>query len=74
MIWLELQEIQECMSVKDHQSFGSTAACLIQGVLAPTNLSSFPSDNDQDPPNMNYEDPKRRLFFGDSWFGSVKAV
>ena len=62
------------MSIKEHQVHGSTAACVIRGVMASANLSSFPSENDQDPPNMNYEHPKKRLFFGDSWFGSVKAV
>ena len=56
------------MSTKEHQVLGSTAACVLRGVQATEKLTRFPTVHDEG------EEVSQRLYYGDSWFGSVKAV
>ena len=68
MLWLEIQEGKARMSTKEHQRLGSTAACVVRGVQATEKLTRFPTVHDEG------QEVSKRLYFGDSWFGSVKAV
>jgi len=68
MLWLEIQEGKFRMTTKEHQVLGSTAACVLRGVQATEKLTRFPTVHDEG------EEVSQRLYYGDSWFGSVKAV
>lgn len=48
-----------------YQELGSTAACVLRGVKDTSSFLTILSDA---------EDKSPRLYFGDSWFGSVKAA
>ena len=67
MLWMEVQEGKDRMKLKPHQNLGSTAACVLRGVETTCNFSTFPN-LPSDTANS------KRLYFGDSWFGSVKAT
>ena len=67
MLWLEIQEGKVQMPTKEHQRLGPTAACVVRGVQATKNLTRFPTVHELD------EEFSKKLHFGDSWFGSVKA-
>ena len=41
IIFLEIQEGNTHISTKEHQSLGSTTACVIQGSQSTDNISSF---------------------------------
>jgi len=69
MLCLEIQEGKERMKKKQFQNMGSTASCVMRGVATCGNtftnlLIIFKEEKIHEP----------RLFFGDSWFGSVKAA
>ena len=66
MLWLEIQEGKYRMKNKQFQNLGSTAACVLRGVKDTFDFKRLPSTND--------DDDSPRLYFGDSWFGSVKAA
>ena len=69
MLWLEIQEGKDRMKTKDFQGrLGGTAACVMRGVKASENLEHIPNFE------RNDKEPRSRLFFADSWFGSVKTV
>ena len=69
MLWLEIQEGKDRMKTKEFQGrLGGTAACVMRGVKASEDLEHIPNFEE------NNEEPRSRLFFADSWFGSVKAV
>ena len=68
MLWLEIQEGKTRMALKEHQRLGSTAACVMRGVQSCEKLPRFPIAHNEE------EEVGKRLFFGDSWFGSVKAI
>ena len=71
MLWMEIQEGKLRMANKEHQDLGSTCACVLRGVAETSKYKSFPIEDDtQD----TAEQDRKRLYFGDSWFGSVKAV
>ena len=64
MMWLEVMEGKERMRNKEFtKEFGVTAACVMRGVKQIEGFETYLEDTLQ---------PK--LFFGDSWFGSVKAA
>ena len=67
MLWLEVMEGKERMHKKEHtKEVGVTAACVMRGVK---NTEEFEF---ADKTYLSSSQP--RLFFGDSWFGSVKAA
>ena len=67
MLWLEVMEGKERMHKKEHtKEVGVTAACVMRGVKH-TKEFKF-----SDTTYLSSSQP--RLFFGDSWFGSVKAA
>jgi len=69
MLWLEIQEGKERMKKKQFQNMGSTAACVMRGVAAcGSTFMNLPIIETEE----RIHEP--RLFFGDSWFGSVKAA
>ena len=71
MMWLEVQEGKDCMKKKPHQKdLGGTAACVLRGVQESCDLLNLLPNNDDD----STTDHLPRLYFGDSWFGSVKAA
>ena len=76
MLWIELCEGKDKMRAKPFsQDFGATAACVMRGVVSSRNILPLPLAGESSPrlhPEGNEE--HKRLFLGDSWFGSVKAV
>ena len=71
MLWMEIQEGKLRMANKEHQHLGSTCACVLRGVAETSKYKSSPiKDDTQD----TTEQDRKRLYYGDSWFGSVKAV
>ena len=74
MTWLEIQEGKDRMNKKEfHRSLGTTSACCMRGLKA-TEGKPFSSLGTRDGEGEEEEQPKRkRLYFGDSWFGSVKT-
>ena len=76
MLWLEVQEGKQRMSKLPHtKELGGTAACVVRGVEAMQDHQyvddlDLPTNDDDDAPH----EKKPFLFFGDSWFGSIKAV
>ena len=67
MLWMEVQEGKERMRQKEFSSLGGTAACTLRGVKATRDFKNLPVDE------CSVEEPIR-CFYGDSWFGSVKAI
>ena len=67
MLWLEVMEGKERMREKKYtKEYGITASCVMRGV---EHLEKFKFVDCTDLPSL-----QPRLFFADSWFGSVKAV
>ena len=66
MLWEKIQEGKERMRKKELGELGGIAACTIRGVKATREFKDLPVDNSVDEP--------KRYFYGDSWFGSVKAI
>ena len=66
MLWLEVQEGKDRMKAKPFQNMGGTTACVMRGVAACG--STF-----MNLPLLDAEETvhEPRLFFGDSWFGSL---
>ena len=83
MIWIEIQEGKERMKIKEFQNLGSTAACTLRGVMATKDFDPYPlpninvegeeDENESPLPHSNPQDA-RRVWCGDSWFGSVKTA
>ena len=71
MLWMEIQEGKSRMATKDFQDLGSTCACVLRGVRKTSTYNSFPVE---DITHDAGEQDRKRLYFGDSWFGSVKSV
>ena len=67
MLWIEIQEGKERMRKKEFSELGGTAACTIRGVNATREFKDLPNDD------LTLDEPKR-CYYGDSWFGSVKAI
>ena len=68
MLWLEVQEGKERMRKKEFQDLGGTAACTMRGVLSTDDYEeSLELETNED---LN----KKRCYYGDSWFGSVKTA
>ena len=62
MMWLEMMEGKERMRKTEYTSeFGGTVGCVMRGVK---HVEEFAKN-----PHLPSRGP--RLFFGDSWFGSV---
>ena len=90
MLWLEIQEGKERMRKQEYsQLLGGTAACVLRGVIEVSKFKHHNikgHDNryhdikrpDSDLDDEEGENPSEKnspfLFFGDSWFGSVKAA
>jgi len=69
MLWLEIQEGKERMRQREYtQDLGGTAACVLRGVKDTAHFKHHPDNDIEDNDDTPY------LFFGDSWFGSVKAA
>ena len=69
MLWLEIQEGKERMKSKPFQNMGGTTACVMRGVAAcGSTFMNLPLLNEEE----SIHEP--RVFYGDSWFGSVKAA
>ena len=71
LLWIETQEGKENMRKKPYQELGSTAACVLRGVMSSCKYMQLLQDNtvgDEDLP------PSPKLYLGDSWFGSVNAL
>ena len=67
MLWLEVMEGKERMHKKEHtKEVGVTAACVMRGVKHTEEFKIADS--------TYLLSSQPRLFFGDSWFGSVKAA
>ena len=66
---MEIQEgkVRMRMRIKEFSNLGGTAACTIRGVKATREFKNLPMDN------FSIDEPKR-CYYGDSWFGSVKAI
>ena len=71
ILWIEIQESNMRMSTKDYQSLGSTAARMIRGVQFTANLISIVHEDRHD---TDHTHDRQILYFGDSWFGSIKSV
>ena len=70
MMWLEVQEGKDRMKKKPYQNLGGTAACVMRGVKESCDfLNLLPNNNADTTPNHS-----PRLYFGDSWFGLIKAA
>jgi len=68
MIWLEIQEVEHRMRALEYtHDLGGTAACVMRGV---TKVSHFAHHRQHEIESVDTP----YLLFGDSWFGSVKAV
>ena len=68
MLWMEIQEGKERMTKKEFSELEGTAECTIRGVKAtPQEFKDLPVDD------LSVDEPKR-CFYGDIWFGSVKAI
>ena len=67
MLWIEIQEGKERMRKKEFSELGGTAACTIRVVKATREFKDLPVDD------LSVDEPKR-CFYGNSWFGSVKAI
>ena len=68
LVWKEIMEGKERMSKKEYSGLGGTAACVMRGVTATQDMDFIPNDQEED--NAD----KKRLYYGDSWFGSVKTA
>ena len=55
------------MRMKEFSKLGGTAVCTIRGVKATREFKNLPVDN------FSIGEPKR-CYYGNSWFGSVKAM
>ena len=68
MLWLEIQEGKDRMRALEYtHDLGGTAACVTRGV---TKVSHFAHHGQREIEAVDTP----YLFFGDSWFGSVKAA
>ena len=77
LVWFEIQEGKERMKKKEFSNLGGTAACVIRGVKASQDLKHLPfvlEEDSIDHDDGGYQGERPRLFFADSWFGSVKSV
>ena len=80
MLWMEIQEGRDRMRQKQYQSLGGCAACVMRGVTATGDIPQLnapieESDNDSILDGLDLPQPsQKKLFLGDSWFGSVKAA
>jgi len=68
MLWLGIQEGKDRMRALEYtHDLGGTAACVMRGV---TKVSHFAHHGQREIEAVDTP----YLFFGDSWFGSVKAA
>ena len=72
-MWKEIQECKERMKDKEYQIFGATTACVMRGVEACSDYEFTPLPHEDENETTIEELPRKRLFLGDSWFGSVKT-
>ena len=70
LLWLEVQEGKHRMNSKKYQELGGTDACVMGGATSCGNFLLYMVDScdDGDLPAST------KLFFGDSWFGSVNSL
>ena len=64
---MEIQEGKERMRMKESSNLGGTAACTIRVIKTTRRFKNIPVDN------FSIDEPKR-WYYGNSWFGSVKAI
>ena len=65
------------MKTKEYQNFGSTTACVMRGVSATSEFDYIPREEkvvDEDKEQEEEATPRKILFYGYSWFGSVKTA
>lgn len=75
LLWIEIQEGKQRMMKKQYQELGSTAACVMRGVVASGDFVSLVEHESQNTENSDDvgDETFPKLFLGDSWFGSVNA-
>ena len=61
-------EGKERMSRNEYSNLGGTAVCVMRGVTATQDMDFIPNDQEDD------DTPRQHLYYGDSWFGSVKTA
>ena len=76
IVWKEIQEGKERMRNKPYQNLGSTTACVMRGVTETSGYDFIPLEQEEGQDDMKEQEspPRKRLFYGDSWFGSVKTA
>ena len=75
LLWIEIQEGKQRMMKKQYQELGSTAACVMRGVVASGDFVSLVEHDSQNTENSDNvgDETLLKLSLGDSWFGSVNA-
>eukprot|EP00560_Eucampia_antarctica_P004831 CAMPEP_0197843006 /NCGR_PEP_ID=MMETSP1437-20131217/47071_1 /TAXON_ID=49252 ORGANISM="Eucampia antarctica, Strain CCMP1452" /NCGR_SAMPLE_ID=MMETSP1437 /ASSEMBLY_ACC=CAM_ASM_001096 /LENGTH=108 /DNA_ID=CAMNT_0043452979 /DNA_START=700 /DNA_END=1026 /DNA_ORIENTATION=- len=80
MIWLKICESKDRMRTKYFvRDLGSKTACTLQGVtyvreLDFLSVSDDVEQNSKVEVETNPSDTKKRMWLGDSWFGSVRTA
>ena len=69
---MEIQEGKDRMCKLNYNELGGTAACVMRGVENTSKLRLQHSEH-RDDVNILYDTQEPYLYFGDSWFGSVKS-
>ena len=59
------------MKTKEYQNFGSMTACVMRGVTATSEFDYIPQEEKEVQEDEEQEEytPRKRFFYGDSWFG-----
>ena len=76
MIWLEICEGKERMKNKEFvRELGATSSCVMRGSSSVRNFDFIPDELDAtDEADTIPSDTRKRLWMGDSWFGSVRSA
>ena len=76
MIWLEICEGKERMKNKEFFSeLGATSSCVMRGVKSVRMFDFIPDElGDSNEGDTIPSDTKKRVWMGDSWFGSVRSA
>ena len=72
ILWLEFQEGEECIRLKEFQKLVSTTTCNFQGVKKCNELKFI--SNSQVLLHDESPTPRKQLYLSDSWFELIKTV